>query len=267
MAETIDQLSIVQAAVAEVGATKQQAIADIRSACALATGHDEILDDAIAEMKSYFGAIAANGVSDAEAEYAIAEVESWITDNVSNGSLDQRIAGALTIRDAAGLADALKEAADENAAAPSRPSPSTAPIYLHLFHGRAIDQQLDGWGFNGPTFGPLEFVHTTYGTDVKLGFQNEADAETFNLDLGNASLAVVDGCLLYDGHLFGDWTVSTSEVTGLYRIGDERFEATYHSARARLAVGQDLVDISGDGEFLVAKRTGDGLEHLAEYLS
>ena len=42
-------------------------------------------------------------------------------------------------------------------------------VYLHLFHGRdALEQDLDTWGREGPTIGPLSYVHTTYGSDVKL---------------------------------------------------------------------------------------------------
>ena len=35
-------------------------------------------------------------------------------------------------------------------------------MYLRLYHGRTDpDQEMDGWGFDGPTFGPLSsYVHT-----------------------------------------------------------------------------------------------------------
>lgn len=124
-------------------------------------------------------------------------------------------------------------------------------LYLHLFHGRNHGDELDGWGFNGPCFGPLEHVTTTYATHVKLGFKNEADAVKFGLDPSFPDLTVNGDCLVYDGHLFGDWTVSAEPGMGLYRIGDEQFEASYTDAHARLQPGQSLVDLSGDGEVVV----------------
>lgn len=37
-------------------------------------------------------------------------------------------------------------------------------LYLTLFHGRADPkQEMDGWGEQGPTFGPLEYFQCTYG--------------------------------------------------------------------------------------------------------
>lgn len=57
----------------------------------------EVLDDYAADLESALGADAANEVGDAEdaQESAIAEAEEWVTDNVSNGSLEDRIAAVL----------------------------------------------------------------------------------------------------------------------------------------------------------------------------
>lgn len=52
----------------------------------------EAVDDVVSEMKSSIGAAAANNVSDNEAESAIAAVERWITENISNSTSDRRIA-------------------------------------------------------------------------------------------------------------------------------------------------------------------------------
>jgi len=42
-------------------------------------------------------------------------------------------------------------------------------VYLELFHGRhSPNEELDGWGFEGPVLGPFPFIHITYGTDIKL---------------------------------------------------------------------------------------------------
>ena len=42
-------------------------------------------------------------------------------------------------------------------------------LYLYLFHGRATpDQDMNDWGAAGPASGPLSYVHTTYGSEVKI---------------------------------------------------------------------------------------------------
>lgn len=49
-------------------------------------------------------------------------------------------------------------------------------MYLGLFHGRTKpDQDMTDWGFHGPVIGPLEFVHTTYASEVKLQFTDPED--------------------------------------------------------------------------------------------
>lgn len=64
---------------------------------------DEVLDDYSADLKSVLGADAANAIaSDAEeaADAAIAEAEAWVTDNVSNSSIEDRIAAVLWLEGA-----------------------------------------------------------------------------------------------------------------------------------------------------------------------
>ena len=42
-------------------------------------------------------------------------------------------------------------------------------VYLYLFHGRATpDEDVESWGCEGPAIGPLDYVHTTYGSEVKI---------------------------------------------------------------------------------------------------
>lgn len=57
----------------------------------------DILDDFAADAKSELGAEAANSVSDAEAEEAIEIAEKWVTDNVSNGTAERRIAAGCVV--------------------------------------------------------------------------------------------------------------------------------------------------------------------------
>src|SRR5215831_9446820 len=72
-------------------------------------------------------------------------------------------------------------------------------MYLELFHGRkAPDVQLDDWGTQGPVFGPLQFVHTTYATNVKFTFADGSDRDGW--------LQIIDDLIYYDGTYYGDWS-------------------------------------------------------------
>lgn len=66
--------------------------------------------------------------------------------------------------------------------------------YLKLWHGhRHPDEQLDGWGEDGPTFGPFPFFYMTYGCEIKFG----GDGYCLNL---------VKEFVYYDGMYYGDWS-------------------------------------------------------------
>lgn len=78
-------------------------------------------------------------------------------------------------------------------------------LYLKLFHGRkTLEEEMDDWGSEGPVFGPLSFVHTTYGGVVHLG-----DPEVPWDILGD--LIVHDACIYYDGMFYGDWSAFGEE--------------------------------------------------------
>ncbi len=71
-------------------------------------------------------------------------------------------------------------------------------LYLKLFHGRTDPaQNMDDWGFDGPVFGPYDFIHTTYACHVKMGRDNG------DLD----ELRIVGDMIFYDGKYYGDWSV------------------------------------------------------------
>lgn len=68
--------------------------------------------------------------------------------------------------------------------------------FLKLFHGRASpDEQLDGWGVDGPIFGPHPYFHLTYGVEIKFDEDNEH------------VLNIVDGLVFYGGMYYGDWSI------------------------------------------------------------
>lgn len=103
-------------------------------------------------------------------------------------------------------------------------------VYLHLFHGRnAPDEQLDDWGLDGPTIGPLEYVHVTYMCDVKFSMTYETAVEFFpdvaakhaemaycngvpaNTWLVDHHLRVVEDLVVHDGKFYGDFSVFVKE--------------------------------------------------------
>ncbi len=96
--------------------------------------------------------------------------------------------------------------------------PKKPGLYLGLFHGRkAVRQQMSGWGFNGPTIGPLRWFHTTYAYDIKIEFADPNDAiDYFGLAESQFELAIDGDMLEYGGMYYGDWTA--------YYVGPEDCE-------------------------------------------
>ncbi len=93
-------------------------------------------------------------------------------------------------------------------------------LYLKLFHGRdSPNQDMDDWGFEGPTIGPLSFVHTTYATDIKVCFANEETERKFfpNNTLSypdSVTFPVVEACIEFNGKFYGDWSVTILKPKG-----------------------------------------------------
>src|SRR5580765_2933120 len=70
------------------------------------------------------------------------------------------------------ITDAANAALPHYGTKPRKPG-----LYLGLFHGRhQPNEQMDSWGFDGPTIGPLKWCHTTYAADIKIEFEQAADA-------------------------------------------------------------------------------------------
>jgi hypothetical protein len=66
--------------------------------------------------------------------------------------------------------------------------------YLKLLHGRnRVDENLDDWGFEGPTFGPLDWFHVTYLQSFRFG-RDEVEAE----------IATTEDMFLWEGKYYGD---------------------------------------------------------------
>jgi len=68
--------------------------------------------------------------------------------------------------------------------------------YLKLFHGQSDPgQQLDGWGVDGPIFGPFPYFHVTYGMEIKFD------------EVACHVLCMVGGFVFYGGMYYGDWSI------------------------------------------------------------
>lgn len=77
-------------------------------------------------------------------------------------------------------------------------------VYLHLFHGRTTaEEDMNDWGEDGPVLGPLSYVHTTYGTDIKITHAQSGE---------DGSLTIVGDMVRYGGKLYGDWSVFGSDA-------------------------------------------------------
>ena len=72
-------------------------------------------------------------------------------------------------------------------------------MYLRLYHGRhAPDQEMDDWGFDGPTFGPLAcYIHTYCST-----FRIHGNSNSDELWLDRH-----DDMIRWDGRFYGDMEV------------------------------------------------------------
>lgn len=85
-------------------------------------------------------------------------------------------------------------------------------LYIRLFHGRADpEQDMDEWGSDGPVLGPYNFVHTTYGSIVRLGCKDDSCDELF----------LYEDMLYYDGVYYGDWSVFDELI-----LNDSKYQAT-----------------------------------------
>jgi hypothetical protein len=71
-------------------------------------------------------------------------------------------------------------------------------LYLQLYHGRkAPGEQMDDWGFIGPTFGPLSCIVQTYLTTLRL--HGDHDEELW--------LQQFDGMIVWEGSYYGDMSI------------------------------------------------------------
>lgn len=89
-------------------------------------------------------------------------------------------------------------------------------VYLELFHGRKLGEELDDWGTQGPIF-KADYFHTTYATEIKFN-----DRNVLTIVSGDSNESQ---CVYYDGVYYGDWSV----------FGQGTFKAAQSELKARLA--------------------------------
>ena len=73
-------------------------------------------------------------------------------------------------------------------------------VYILLLHGRNDpNEDMQDWGFQGPTLGPFVAVHFTYKTHIRCITDPAQEKE---LELG-----FHDDLLVYDGKYYGDFEI------------------------------------------------------------
>lgn len=118
-------------------------------------------------------------------------------------------------------------------------------LYFRLSHGRiSLDQDMDDWGSDGPVFGPLSFVHTTYRDTIHLCFPSGIAHDLY----------VVEDCLYYDGVYYGDWSAFISDKS-------QRTER-YQSSKASKALlpAKVLKDRPNQSRGVIDKWLADSLD-------
>ena len=75
-------------------------------------------------------------------------------------------------------------------------------LYLHLYHGRdTADQDMDDWGFEGPSLGPFSDVIVTYLSTVRCMTDGGQSDELW--------LVFQEDMVVHDGKFYGDFCINT----------------------------------------------------------
>jgi hypothetical protein len=137
-------------------------------------------------------------------------------------------------------------------------------MYLQLFHGRRNPEQyMDDWGEQGPIFGPLQYVHTTYAHDIKIedaegrdGMFHVHDDMVYYDGLGNDvdSLALNQG---FDHGKAHNWDVSKSRISqeSMFLRDCQSAVKIHNFIATRSALGRSLtyLDIGHPRLYLVCR--------------
>jgi hypothetical protein len=89
-------------------------------------------------------------------------------------------------------------------------------MQLHLYHGRKTpDEDMDDWGFDGPTLLGVEWMAVTYMSTFRVKFKTVEQAQAAQALTGweyfadNDQLEIQqNGSLIAaDGNYYGDWSL------------------------------------------------------------
>ena len=73
-------------------------------------------------------------------------------------------------------------------------------FYIHLFHGRKHpNQDMEDWGYDGPTIGPFASIHITYLNHWRL--QPVGSDEWYDVFFDEDTLH-------YEDDWYGDWSIN-----------------------------------------------------------
>jgi hypothetical protein len=83
-------------------------------------------------------------------------------------------------------------------------------LYLDLYHGRKDpNEDMDGWGFDGPLIGPLEHVHITYMDTFRIFFKAFKVARACGFeDIEDIWMENKGDLIKFQGNYYGDWSIS-----------------------------------------------------------
>lgn len=102
--------------------------------------------------------------------------------------------------------------------------------YLELFHGRKDpNQDMDGWGFNGPIIGPIEWFHVTYFSTIQIRFKDLKTAKANGFDSAEDIFLETDGdMLVLDDNYYGDFSIYNSTQK---KVDEDREANNRHPVR------------------------------------
>lgn len=122
-------------------------------------------------------------------------------------------------------------------------------IIIDLYHGHHTpEEQLNGWGFDGPVLGPFPYYHITYNSTVNIGDEGIMIAGKLVESLPEYDNS---GFIPFLGAYYGDMSISSE--SDMYSSLKERWEKT-----------QEALKITGND---FAKYINDPAEWVKHYVN
>ena len=124
---------------------------------------------------------------------------------------------------------------------------------LFLYHGRkTVDEEVEDWGYDGPTIEDVNYLHDTYHSNLTIAFRTRAamhkaiEITGWEIRDKHAYLLqvpITEGLMKTKDGFFGDWD---------FNDDDHRFWSWRNTVDmyARHKLGLEVEDISGGDELL-----------------